>query len=350
MSVLTCGLFLTAPTSCSKTDSATDSNTANGAPVYTGETAFVKEEDKLTNDDDEKEGQDEHGRIWGTHTFATAQDAIKYMESSPDAGKYASGIFHRMADENLPYLTKLLNNPYDYFIVVDKQIMRVILFDKYGREVLGYGMACARNYGTKHKKADSRTPEGFFSAEGIYDSTDWLFTNDNGYTSPARGQFGPRFIRVKNPVTTQIGIHGTASPGSIGHRVSHGCIRVKNENILELVKYVTPGMPIIINPSTRDSQVNKNEGYHVSYITTDLTGQRREELEAQYEEEAKRYKEAAEKAAKERAEREKEKAREKKPAPADSVSSGNAAAESAATAPEPAVEPAQSSAEKTEGE
>ena len=68
-------------------------------------------------------------------------------------------------------------------------------------------MACAKNYGTKHKKADSRTPEGFFEVEGIYNSTDWLYTDDDGVTSKKKGQFGPRFIRLKIPVTSQIGIH-----------------------------------------------------------------------------------------------------------------------------------------------
>lgn len=209
-------------------------------------------------------------------SFASTQAAIEYMTSSPDAAKYAEGILPRMAEDDLSYTTKLLNNKYDKFLIIDKALMRVGLFDKWGREILSYGIACSRNYGTKHKRADNRTPEGFFSVEGIYDSTNWLFTNDNGYTSPAKGQFGPRFIRIKNPVSYQIGLHGTASPGSIGRRTSHGCIRVTNENILELVKYVTPGMPVIISPSKRDQQVNEREGYHVAMVTMDPYGKYQE--------------------------------------------------------------------------
>ena len=88
----------------------------------------------------------------------------------------------------MEYAEKLVNNTHDGFIIVDKSRMKVVLFDKYGREKLSYGMACAKNYGTKHKKADSRTPEGYFTASGIYDSTEWLFTDDNGKTSPKNGQ------------------------------------------------------------------------------------------------------------------------------------------------------------------
>lgn len=205
-------------------------------------------------------------------SFASTQEALEYMSTSPHASKYAEGIIPKMASDELSYAVKLLNNRYDKFLIIDKQLMRVGLFDKYGREILSYGIACARNYGTKHKKADSRTPEGFFSVEGIYDSTDWLFTDDDGRTSQKKGQFGPRFIRIKNPVSTQIGLHGTCSPWSIGSRGSHGCIRVKNEQILELVKHVTPGMPVIISPSRRDQQVNEKEGYKVAMITMDPYG------------------------------------------------------------------------------
>lgn len=293
LSVLTCSLFLSIGAGCSN-----NSTNTNGSDSIASPRSVVEYSDSLTAtlDTAGKTARPAAGPVWGTNTFASAQEAIDYMNNSADASKYASGIFHCMAVENLPYLTKLLNSPYQRFIVVDKDVMRVILFDRYGREILGYAMACARNYGTKHKKADSRTPEGFFSAEGVYNSTDWLYTDDYGNTSPAKGQFGPRFIRVKNPVTTQIGIHGTASPRSIGRRVSHGCIRVKNENILELVKYVEIGMPIIISPGRRDTNVNKSEGYSIPYITTDLTGAYREELQAQYDAEEKARKEAAEQA------------------------------------------------------
>lgn len=203
--------------------------------------------------------------------FKDANDIKTYLDTSRYASKYSGGIFYTIAREVPDYAGKLIRelNKYDYFIVVDKASMQVILFNKYGHVDKAYGMACARNYGTKHKKADSRTPEGFFSVEGIYDSTDWLFTNDWGVTSKVKGQFGPRFIRLKIPTTTQIGIHGTGSPGSIGRRASHGCIRLTNENILELVKYAKVGMPVIVLPGAKDRAVNRAEGYDIPFFPVD---------------------------------------------------------------------------------
>lgn len=201
--------------------------------------------------------------------FRDSNDAINFMKESSHWEKYSEGIILRMAEENLEYAQKLLNNIYQRFIVVDKGLMKVILYDRYGRKEREYKMACGKNYGTKQEKADSRTPEGFFYAEGIYDSTDWLFTDDNGVTSKVKGQFGPRFIRLKIPTTSQIGIHGTCAPWSIGNRCSHGCIRITNENILELVEFVEVGMPIIVNPGRKDILVNMRDSIDVKWITID---------------------------------------------------------------------------------
>lgn len=245
--------------SCGGHSSNNDSNDSLGE----GDSIMIDESTKLS---DSTAKSDSENNIGPNLKFSSAEDLKDYLKKSPKSNEYSQGIIPLIADKSLEYAEKLVNNTHDGFIIVDKGRMQVILYDKYGREKLNYGMACARNYGTKHKKADSRTPEGFFTAEGIYDSTDWLYTNDNGVTSKVKGQFGPRFIRLKCPNTSQIGIHGTGAPWSIGSRASHGCIRIKNENILELVKHVTVGMPIIVVPSKRDMEVNKAEGYDITWI------------------------------------------------------------------------------------
>ena len=44
----------------------------------------------------------------------------------------------------------------------------------------------------------------------------------------------------------QIGIHGTNDPASIGQAVSHGCIRLHNDVILQLADLVPLGTPVVI--------------------------------------------------------------------------------------------------------
>lgn len=201
-------------------------------------------------------------------SFQTASEAIEYMRSSLDSERYMAGILPTMANDELSYCTKLLNSEHPHFFIVDKAELEIVVYDRFGREEKRVGMACSKNYGTKHKFRDNRTPEGFFTAKKVYNSTDWLYTDDDGNTSDKEGQFGPRFIRLNIPGTSQIGIHGTCAPWSIGHRRSHGCIRVTNDHIMELVEYVDSGMPVIVSPGSRDMAVNEEEGYYVPSVST----------------------------------------------------------------------------------
>jgi L,D-transpeptidase ErfK/SrfK len=43
-----------------------------------------------------------------------------------------------------------------------------------------------------------------------------------------------------------IGIHGTNQPGLIGQAVSHGCIRLRNRDILALRRWAKPGTRLLI--------------------------------------------------------------------------------------------------------
>lgn len=202
------------------------------------------------------------------YKFDGPDEAVRFMKESGHWEQYERGILPQMAVDVFDYAEKLLNSKYDGFVVVDKRRMKVIVFNRYGVEVESFGMACAKSFGTKHKMSDSRTPEGFFSVNKIHNSTDWHFIDDNGVRSEKTGEYGPRFIRLNIPVTTQIGIHGTSAPWSIGARVSHGCIRIKNENIMKLVEMVDSGMPVIVTPGSKDMAVNIEEGFDIPSIST----------------------------------------------------------------------------------
>lgn len=203
--------------------------------------------------------------------LSTTEGQLEMMKNSEDWTKYESGILVQMAQDVPDYSRKILENDGKRFIIVDKAKMKLFLYDQFGNVEKSYGIACAKNYGTKQKKGDSRTTEGIFNVKGVFDSTNWLFTDDNGYTSPTKGQYGPRFIRLDIPY---IGIHGTGSPGSIGRRCSHGCIRVTNANILELVEFVEEGMKVIISPGPKDMAVNQHEGSPIPSVVTEVGTER----------------------------------------------------------------------------
>lgn len=131
-------------------------------------------------------------------------------------------------------------------IVISKKDLTLYVISEEGETLYRCGIACGKVKGNKVHEGDSRTPEGHFSVLSISDSRHWLF-EPNGRRIP--NCYGPWFIRVNVPEWGHhIGIHGTGSPRSIGTRASLGCIRCHNDDIVNVVKFVSVGDPISILP------------------------------------------------------------------------------------------------------
>jgi lipoprotein-anchoring transpeptidase ErfK/SrfK len=58
------------------------------------------------------------------------------------------------------------------------------------------------------------------------------------------GPFGVMWMGLSKP---HYGIHGTNNPASIGKYVSHGCVRMYNNDVLELSKLVPIGTRVHIS-------------------------------------------------------------------------------------------------------
>ncbi|BBH21172.1 hypothetical protein Back11_25170 [Paenibacillus baekrokdamisoli] len=70
------------------------------------------------------------------------------------------------------------------------------------------------------------------------------FTIVNKQPNPG-GPFGVLWMGLSKP---HYGIHGTNDPSSIGKQVSHGCIRMHNEDVLALSRLVPIGTRVSIRP------------------------------------------------------------------------------------------------------
>jgi len=64
----------------------------------------------------------------------------------------------------------------------------------------------------------------------------------NKHPNPG-GAFGVMWMGLSKP---SYGIHGTNDPSSIGHVVSHGCIRMYNRDVMALSKVVSIGTQVTI--------------------------------------------------------------------------------------------------------
>lgn len=170
----------------------------------------------------------------------------------------------------LPYLgfygfylwnqNKMLTIENSNIVIISKQSMSLSVYDYKGKEQCKFPIACGKNLGNKGIVGDLKTPEGVFKVSTIENSENWKhdFKDGNG---EIEGAYGPFFIRLYTPGHTGIGIHGTHDENSIGNRTTEGCIRLQNENVLKLVKFIRIGTVVIITPSADDvvikQEINK---------------------------------------------------------------------------------------------
>ena len=131
----------------------------------------------------------------------------------------------------------------EYWIRIRKSSFKLYLCRGLDAEKF-YNIAIGRNPGDKERAGDNRTPEGIFTVQSIEDSHFWAFDFGDG-KGPISGVYGPWFIRLRTR-WLGIGIHGTNDPDSIGTMVSEGCIRMRNQELVELKQFVGIDMKVVI--------------------------------------------------------------------------------------------------------
>lgn len=130
-------------------------------------------------------------------------------------------------------------------IVVSKKALQLYVVSEKNDTLFQSPVACGRNFGNKTCVGDKKTPEGTFKIIKMYDATSWKHDFGDG-KGMRKGAYGPLFFRLNVPGFSDIGIHGTIFPETIGTRSSEGCVRMRNEDILKLYRFCYIGMPVII--------------------------------------------------------------------------------------------------------
>lgn len=170
------------------------------------------------------------------------------------------------------------HNAKNKIILVDKQTQKLTVYDAFYGPIKTFDVSTGENPGNKFIKGDLKTPEGVFPIIGVEDASDWTYDFNDG-KGPVEGAYGPLFIRLKvdfqnifnnlrfdfkfteKKEFTGIGIHGTNRNDLIGKRASHGCIRLRNEDLIDLKKYLEPGSLVLIIPGKLDLEENLNLKY-----------------------------------------------------------------------------------------
>lgn len=117
------------------------------------------------------------------------------------------------------------------------------------RVYLYRGTVMVRSYPVAIGRDGWETPTGHFQV--IQKTVDPVWQHPfNGTIVPAGkdNPLGVRWIGFWTNGDNSIGFHGTPNPELIGQAVSHGCVRMRNEDIVDLFDRVTEGMPVRVEP------------------------------------------------------------------------------------------------------
>lgn len=135
-------------------------------------------------------------------------------------------------------------------VIVSKPELKLYVVNAKNDTIFTAPVCVGKNYGDKQMIGDHRTPEGTFRIHKILDSREWKHDFKDG-AGVRKGAYGPYFMRLQMENYKDIGIHGTCFPESVGTRASEGCVRMRNEDIARLYRYVRIGTMVTILPDEK---------------------------------------------------------------------------------------------------
>jgi L,D-transpeptidase ErfK/SrfK len=93
------------------------------------------------------------------------------------------------------------------------------------------------------------TPTGRFSIFEMQQNPAWQHPFTGEVVPPGgNNPLGQRWLGFWSDGTNSIGFHGTPQESSIGQAISHGCVRLRNQDVVELYEKVALGTPVYVVP------------------------------------------------------------------------------------------------------
>ena len=136
--------------------------------------------------------------------------------------------------------TRVANAPERRRIVVSVPDRKLVLFE--GDRVL-------RIYDVATGKPSTPTPQGTFAIVNRVPNPTWF--GPSGAVPPGKNNpLGSRWMGLS---AKRYGIHGTNVPSSIGKAASHGCVRMRKQDLEELFEMVTVGTTVEIQGESSES-------------------------------------------------------------------------------------------------
>ena len=172
---------------------------------------------------------------------ATVRTMVEKTLANPDP---ASSRVVRPARKVLKakITTKNVGRAYPTVITIDRNNFKLRLFKR---------LKFSKSYGVAVGQPAYPTPTGQFSITNKQVNPAWTAPNSPwagelaGTTTPGGSAANPLRARWMG-IVNGVGIHGTSQEYSIGSRASHGCIRMRVADVIDLYPRVPVGTPVLI--------------------------------------------------------------------------------------------------------
>lgn len=179
------------------------------------------------------------GQQPGTAQTAPETETLSAASSNP---------IPMIPSQSLNPMVPPLDNP-GLFLPSLEQPKRVILRLGQRRVYLYQGEQVVASYPVAVGKEGWETPTGSFKVMQKIENPVWQDPWTGEIRSPGPNTaLGLRWIGFWTDGKDAIGFHGTPTVNSIGQAASHGCVRMRNEDVVALFEQVDVGTPVIVEP------------------------------------------------------------------------------------------------------
>ena len=133
-------------------------------------------------------------------------------------------------------------------VTISKQTSTLTVRDNTGRVLFAAPVTSGSDHdplpiGTWAVTGISRNPKFNFNPDLFWDAK----PGDRKVRLPA-GPNSPVGVVWIDLTKEHFGLHGTEHPEAVGHRQSHGCVRLTNWDALKVASFLRPGAPVIFEP------------------------------------------------------------------------------------------------------
>lgn len=155
-----------------------------------------------------------------------------------------SGIKANNSQVSIPRKTASKNWP---FLTPPSPQIKVVVSLSDRRTYIYQNQEVIASYPVAIGKKDWETPTGSFRVTHMEEYPIWRHPITNQVFSPgADSPLGERWIGFWSDGRNEIGFHGTPDTHLLGSAISHGCLRMRNEDVRLFYEQVKIGTPIYI--------------------------------------------------------------------------------------------------------